>query len=95
MQQLKYNLKEVVKVNFTIQSKRIRPNAKCHSWCKNYYKCFIDNLCCGVDLTHKQRLKVIRENDLRYCKNYRFSKKNFNEWKKFRKDNKLLKEVNQ
>lgn len=74
-------------MNFTVQAKRIRPNAKSHIWCKNYNKCFIDNLCCGVDLSYRQYLKMIRENNLRYCKHYRFSKENFNNWKKFRNEN--------
>ena len=74
-------------MNYTIQSKMIRPNAKNCTWCKNYNKCFVDNSYNGAILTHRQFLKMIREDNWRYCKHYRFSKKNFNEWKKFRVEN--------
>jgi hypothetical protein len=68
-------------MNRYLQSKKERPNAKLHIWCKNFDKCFDEN-CCFGELTHRQHLKMLRENDIRYCKKYRFSKQSFNQWKK-------------
>lgn len=68
-------------MNCIAQSKKIKPNAKWCSWCK--YLAF----CCekgfpNTELKHRQVLKLIREDNFRYCKSYKFSKENFKEWKK-------------
>jgi hypothetical protein len=69
-----------------------RPKAKWCYWCKSYKPCMLDLLgeshpswICKSDnmvMTTRQHKKCIREQEFRYCRNYRFSIKRFREWKK-------------
>lgn len=89
-------------MNFELQSKKIKPNAKSCDWCKHLYRCHetiwgeVVDKCTYEDkpgtirITHGQNLKVIKEESFRYCKSYRYSKKNFNGWKKEREKNNIL-----
>lgn len=72
-------------MNYKYQSKLIKPNAKCCSWCKNIDNCYTTYKNNLFELTHRQWLKVFREGGIRYCKKYRYSKEEFAKWKKFRK----------
>ena len=63
--------------NYIAQSKRLKPKLKCCLWCKNFDDCSFD----FQDVDKRQRRKMLRENDYRYCKNYRYSKQYFKEWK--------------
>lgn len=78
-------------MNRDFQRKRIKPNAKCCDWCRYIGEDFM----CRFEgnqgqLTHRLLLKLIRENDFRYCKNYRYSKVNFKIYKNMCIDNATL-----
>ena len=77
-------------MKYSIQAKMVKPTAKSCSWCKNnsIWDSKLEFCRCGTEtMKHRQVLKMIREEDFRYCKNYRFSKNGFKGWKEFRKDN--------
>ena len=86
-------------MNWNFQRKQIKPTAKHCTWCKHLYKCNevifgfevekceLENTTIHLKTTHRQDLKIIREEDFRYCKNYRYSKTNFNAWKTMCKEN--------
>jgi len=71
-------------MNYSFQRNQIKPTAKYCDWCKN-----INEDCCQCTLpsdkagklTHRLLLKLIRENNFRYCKYYRYSKGNFKRYK--------------
>ena len=76
-------------MNYVIQNKKIKPNAKCCDWCKNFsedFECKLKGIKQG-QLTHRLVLKLYKENEFRYCKNYRYSKVNFKRYKKICKEN--------
>lgn len=79
-------------MNYEIQSKKLKPNAKSCDWCKSLDSCFRHDGTYVKDIPdYRQSRKLIREDFIRYyCKKYKFSKKNFNEWKQFRKENELM-----
>ena len=70
-------------MNYTFQRKQIKPTAKHCDWCKKFthFKCELEGIK-KLQLTHRLLLKMNRETDFRYCKNYRYSKSNFESWKK-------------
>lgn len=76
-------------MNYEIQSKKIKPGSKSCNWCKHFNK----NLECSLRsieqgyLTHRLVLKLYKENEFRYCKNYKYSSENFKKWKKEREKN--------
>lgn len=76
-------------MNCELQSKKIKPDAKSCNWCKYFSDDFECTLPCDKAgyLTHRQITKLYRENEFRYCKSYKYSKKNFNGWKKEREIN--------
>lgn len=77
-------------MNYGFQAKLLKPTAKSCSWCKenNEWSCDVGFCkCCAETLTHRQYLKMVKEDDFRYCKHYRFSKKEFKEWKEMRNKN--------
>lgn len=92
-------------MNCELQSKKIKPDAKSCNWCKHLYRCHetiwgegfevercnYESALKPIRLTHRQELKVIKEESFRYCKSFRYSKENFNGWKKEREIN--LKEL--
>ena len=86
-------------MNWNFQRKLIKPTAKHCNWCKHLYKCHkttfgieiekcdFDNTPMQTKTTHRQDLKIKRENDFRYCKNYRYSKTSFKAYKKMCEEN--------
>lgn len=75
----------------------LRPKVKWCYWCKNHRPCMLDLLgeahpswiCKSheIKLTRRQHNKFLKEKEFRYCKNYRFSKKRFYNWKNEIKNN--------
>jgi len=77
-------------MNYEIQVKRVKPNAKSCLWCKHKYNpCFAGESVPDTSIiktTHRQDLKFKKpDDDYRYCKNYRYSKENFREIKDYRR----------
>ncbi|AIY80434.1 hypothetical protein U728_755 [Clostridium botulinum 202F] len=88
-------------MNWSFQRKQVKPTAKCCDWCKYLYKCH--EIVFGEDIevekcvfentqkyprmTHRLNLKLMKEQDFRYCKNYRYSKEKFKDYKKMCKEN--------
>ena len=81
-------------MNWKIQRKMVKPNGKSCNWCKNFNKDF-ECMLKGIknnQLTHRLYLKIKRENyNFRYCKNYKFSKINFNKYKEWIEENGKIK----
>lgn len=76
-------------MNYNFQRNQVKPTAKCCNWCKHLSDDFECTLLCNKAgyLTHRQILKLFRENEFRYCKNYRYSKSSFKRYKKMCEDN--------
>lgn len=76
-------------MNYNFQRKQVKPTAKSCDWCKN----FSEDFQCGLnakkagELSHRLILKLMKEQDFRYCKNYRYSKANFKRYKNMCEDN--------
>ena len=72
-------------MNYNFQRNKVKPNAKNCDWCKNFnedFECIKPTL-----LTHRMVLKMEREEEFRYCKNYRYSKIHFKRYKTMCEEN--------
>lgn len=76
-------------MNWEFQRNQIKPTAKSCEWCRHFddnFQCTLNAKKAG-ELSHRLVLKLIKESDFRYCKNYRYSKVNFVRYKEMCKEN--------